>query len=72
MRTFGGDPGCVNWIYQFRTSREAGDHTPYSAAVVIDMGLMGPEGLVVPKNETTTIESLHAHKNDWEMFLHRQ
>lgn len=65
-------PLCSNVTYTFTTSREAGDHTPYSVAIVIDMGLMGPKGLVVPKNETTTIESLQQHKKDWEMLLHRQ
>lgn len=31
--------------YQFKTARVAGDMTPYSIAVVIDMGTFGPEGV---------------------------
>ena len=31
--------------YSFRTSRVLGDGTPYSIAVTIDIGTMGPDGL---------------------------
>lgn len=31
--------------YQFKTARRAGDMTPYSVAVVVDMGTFGPLGL---------------------------
>jgi len=31
--------------YTFKTSRPAGDMTPYTIAVVVDLGTMGPEGL---------------------------
>jgi acid phosphatase type 7 len=30
--------------FTFKTSRAAGDGTPYSIAVVVDLGLMGPQG----------------------------
>jgi len=30
--------------FSFRTSRPAGDSTPYSIALVVDMGTFGPEG----------------------------
>jgi len=31
--------------FTFRTGRPAGDGTPYSVAVVVDLGTMGPQGL---------------------------
>lgn len=36
-------------IDTFRTGRLAGDHAPFTAAVVIDMGVFGKNGLTVQK-----------------------
>jgi hypothetical protein len=56
--------------YSFRTSRVPGDGTPYSVAVTIDMGTMGPEGLstsagkgvsannVLQPGDTNTVQSM--------------
>lgn len=69
--------------YSFRTSRSAGDGTPYSAAVIIDMGTMGPKGLttsagqtVNPNNilkpgENNTIQSLEKLISTYDFMLHR-
>lgn len=70
--------------YSFRTSRSAGDMTPYSAAVIIDMGTMGPRGLttsagqtVSPNNilkpgEQNTVESLEKALDTFDFMLHRK
>lgn len=70
--------------YTFRTSRSAGDMTPYSAAVIIDMGTMGPKGLttsagktVSPNNilrpgENNTVQSLEAALDTFDFMLHRK
>ncbi len=70
--------------YTFRTSRVPGDGTPYSVAVVVDMGTMGPKGLttsagqtVSPKNilrpgEKNTIQSLEAASCDYDFLLQRK
>jgi hypothetical protein len=69
--------------YKFKTSKPAGDFDPYSIAVVVDMGTMGPEGLytsagkgVSPNNilapgENNTIQSLTAAVHDFEFLWHR-
>ena len=69
--------------FSFRTSRPAGDTTPYSIALVVDMGTFGPEGLsttagtgVSPNNilkpgETNTIQSITSVLDDIEFLLHR-
>ncbi|OAA61350.1 metallo-phosphoesterase [Cordyceps fumosorosea ARSEF 2679] len=68
--------------YTFRTSRPAGDMTPYSAAVIIDMGTMGPRGLttsagqtVSPNNilkpgEQNTVQSLENALDTYDLLLH--
>ncbi|KAJ5601594.1 metallo-phosphoesterase [Penicillium lagena] len=68
--------------FSFRTSRSPGDMTPYSVAVVIDMGTMGHNGLttsagqgVNPNNilrpgEQNTIQSLDAVKDDYEFIFY--
>jgi hypothetical protein len=68
--------------YRFKTSKRAGDMTPYSIAVVVDMGTMGPEGLytsagkgVSPNNilapgEINTIQSLTAAVDQFEFLWH--
>ncbi|ODQ76018.1 hypothetical protein LIPSTDRAFT_1422 [Lipomyces starkeyi NRRL Y-11557] len=40
--------------YSFTTSRPAGDGTPYSIAVVVDLGTMGPQGLTTYAASTTS------------------
>ncbi|KAJ8098545.1 Metallo-dependent phosphatase-like protein [Lipomyces tetrasporus] len=40
--------------YSFTTSRPAGDGTPYSIAVVVDLGAMGPQGLTTYAASTTS------------------
>ncbi|KDQ59171.1 hypothetical protein JAAARDRAFT_68699 [Jaapia argillacea MUCL 33604] len=66
-------------ILSFRTGRVAGDKTPYSIAVVVDLGLIGPQGLStsvgngaanpLKPGETTTIESL-LDNGDWDFLWH--
>lgn len=70
--------------FSFRTSRSAGDGQPYSAAVIIDMGTMGPKGLttsagqtVSPNNilkpgDNNTIQSLEAVIDEFDFILHRE
>lgn len=69
--------------YSFKTGRHAGDGTSFSAAVVVDLGTMGPQGLtttagkgVSPNNtlmvgETNTIESLTQQVNTFDLLWHR-
>ena len=70
--------------YKFRTSRPAGDGTPYSVAVVVDMGTMGPQGLTTsagkgvaatnllgPKDKNT-IQSLTSALDSYEFLWHRK
>jgi hypothetical protein len=75
--------GEVAGPFTFKTSKVAGDSTPYSIAVVVDMGTMGPEGLttsagkgVSPNNilkpgEINTIRSLSAAVDQFEFLWHR-
>jgi len=68
-------------IFSFTTPREKGDHTPFKAAVVVDLGLIGPDGLSttvgkgaanpLQPGEITTIQSLQQH-NDFDFLWHRQ
>jgi acid phosphatase type 7 len=70
--------------YSFKTSLPAGIATPFSVAVVIDMGTFGPEGLstsagtgVAPNNilkpgEANTIQSLVSELDDFEFLWHRK
>jgi hypothetical protein len=68
-------------IYSFRTARQKGDHTPYTTAVVVDLGLIGPQGLstsvgvgaanpLLP-GEVNTIQSLQ-QDNNWDFLWHRE
>jgi hypothetical protein len=69
--------------YSFRTSRVPGDGTPYSIAVTIDMGTMGPDGLsttagkvVSPKNvlgpnDNNTVQSLTAVVDSYDFLWQR-
>ena len=70
--------------YKFRTSRPAGDGTPYSVAVVVDMGTMGPQGLttsagkgvastnVLTPQDENTIQSLTSVLDSYEFLWHRE
>ena len=70
--------------YTFKTSRVIGDGTPYSIAVVIDLGTMGARGLtttagkaisknnILAVNETNTIESLTSVLDEFEFLWHRE
>jgi hypothetical protein len=70
--------------YSFRTSRAAGNTTPYSMAIVIDLGTMGPKGLttsagqsVNPSNilqpgQNNTMQSMEAVLDDIDFVLHRK
>lgn len=69
--------------YTFKTSRQVGDATPYSVAVVVDLGTMGPQGLtttagakvaktnVLGPNDNNTIQSLTAVLDSYEFLWHR-
>lgn len=69
--------------YSFKTSRPAGDGESYTAAVVVDLGTMGSQGLtttagkgVSPNNtlavgETNTIESMTQLVNTFDFLWHR-
>lgn len=66
--------------YTFRTSREAGDKTPFSVAYVADLGTMGPDGLTthvgtgaanpLQPGETNTIQSLADFQSDYDFVWH--
>lgn len=68
--------------YSFKTSRVRGDHTPYSVAVAIDMGVMGPDGLTtrvgkgaahpLGPNDNNTMQSLQAQGADTDFLWHRE
>jgi hypothetical protein len=69
--------------YSFRTSRLPGDGTPYSVAVSIDMGTMGPDGLsttagkgvspnnVLGPNDNNTVQSLTAVVDSYDFLWQR-
>jgi hypothetical protein len=69
--------------FTFKTSRIAGDTTPYSIAVVVDMGAMGSEGLtttagtgtapqdILMPGEQNTIQSLTALVETYDFVIHR-
>lgn len=68
--------------FNFTTSRAAGDSTPFSVAVVVDLGTMGSQGLtthagngvastnILSANETNTIQSLAAHNTEFDFVWH--
>ena len=66
--------------YSFRTSREAGDHTPFVAAVVVDLGAMGSYGLTthtgegaggaLEPGERNTIQALRSTQHEWDFLWH--
>ncbi|KAK3116128.1 hypothetical protein LTR53_003801 [Teratosphaeriaceae sp. CCFEE 6253] len=66
--------------YTFTTPRATGDHTPFVAAVVVDLGTMGRDGLTnftgtgaanpLAPGERNTIQSLQDHQHEFEFLLH--
>ncbi|KAH8691669.1 Metallo-dependent phosphatase-like protein [Talaromyces proteolyticus] len=66
--------------YTFKTSRPIGDETPYSVAVVVDMGLMGKDGLSTSvgkgaanplgPGDKNTQQSLQAQGADTDFLWH--
>lgn len=68
--------------YSFKTSRVSGDQTPYSVAVAIDMGVMGPDGLTyttgnggghpLKPGDNNTLQSLQAQGADTDFLWHRE
>ena len=71
---------CNGPINSFTTARCAGDFTPYSAAVVVDLGAMGQYGLSknmpsdidnpIPSGDLNTIQRLAAQMDDYEFIAH--
>jgi hypothetical protein len=67
-----------NTVYNFTTAKIAGDFTPYTAAVVVDMGTFGDLGLSdhVPvahgltAGEITTVQRLALDANLYDHILH--
>jgi hypothetical protein len=67
--------------YTFRTSRRAGDETPYSIAVAVDMGLIGKDGLSthvgngaanpLAPGDNTTQQSLQVQGANTDFLWHR-
>ena len=65
----------------FKTSRAAGDGMPYSIAVVVDLGLIGPEGLTthvgtgsknpLGPNDQNTVQSILKDGADEAFLWHR-
>lgn len=70
----------VTQPHSFRTSRVKGDHKPFKAAVVVDLGTMGGYGLTthvgdgaanpLERGEKTTIQSLGEYISDWDFLWH--
>ncbi|KAK9364689.1 Metallo-dependent phosphatase-like protein [Lipomyces kononenkoae] len=62
--------------YTFTTSREAGDNTPFTVAVAIDLGVMGTTGLSatsanpITVNQTNTIQSLVRYLDGFDFLWH--
>jgi len=71
-------------IGSFKTARAAGDHTPFTMAGLVDMGVFGPDGLSTRQmsftgkaitnqlnpGDHTTIQSLAAIASQYEFILH--
>lgn len=69
-------------VFNFTTSREAGDNTPFSVAVVVDLGTMGSKGLttsagtgvastnILQPGEKNTIDSLEANIDNFDFLWH--
>ena len=73
-------PNCGSEVYTFTTSRRAGDDTPFSFAMIGDMGTFGPDGLSttvgkgaanpLKPGDLTTIQSLTAFKDKYDFIWH--
>lgn len=71
-------------VDSFKTARAAGDHTPYTIALVVDMGVFGPDGLSfqeetwlgVPIKDSltigdhTTIDDLYDTRDTFDFVVH--
>ncbi|KKK24806.1 hypothetical protein AOCH_005047, partial [Aspergillus ochraceoroseus] len=70
----------VTGPYSFKTSRHKGDHTPYSMAVVVDLGLIGADGLSttvgngaanpLKPGDNNTLQSLMSQGADTDFLWH--
>jgi hypothetical protein len=66
--------------FSFKTSRSAGDGTPYTVAMFADLGTMGPLGLttsvgkggdsMLEVGERNTIEALEAEASSFDFMWH--
>ena len=66
--------------YTFKTSRDAGDKTPYTIAYVADLGLMGPDGLTthvgtgaanpLGPHDKNTVQSLEQNVPQFDFLWH--
>ncbi|SPQ27132.1 ffa39850-3af5-4b87-92ed-066b155dde47 [Thermothielavioides terrestris] len=73
-------PACSNATYSFTTSRKAGKKTPFSFAMIGDMGTFGPDGLSttvgqgaanpLKPGDLTTIQSLTSYKDRYDFIWH--
>lgn len=73
-------PMFGNTTYSFATGRVAGDMTPYTAALIVDMGTFGALGLSthvgvgaqspLGLNEQTTIASMVENLSSYEFIMH--
>ncbi|OCK83642.1 Metallo-dependent phosphatase [Lepidopterella palustris CBS 459.81] len=73
-------PQCATTPSTFRTSRKRGDGKPYTFAVVVDLGTMGPDGLStttgkgaanpLKPGEINTIQSLAQYKSGFDFLWH--
>jgi hypothetical protein len=65
-------------ISSFRTARVPGDGTAFVAAAVVDLGLIGPDGLsetsknALAPGETSTVDSLIGQVPNFDLLLHRE
>ncbi|THZ14343.1 Metallo-dependent phosphatase [Aureobasidium pullulans] len=63
-------------ISSFRTARVPGDGTAFVAAAVVDLGLIGPDGLsetsknALAPGETSTVDSLIGQVPNFDLLLH--
>lgn len=67
-----------NSVASFRTARVPGDGTSFVVAAVVDLGLIGPDGLsetsqnALAPGETSTIDSLTGQLSNFDRLLHRK
>lgn len=64
-------------VHHFKTARVPGDGTSFVAAAVVDLGLIGPDGLsntsanALAPGETSTVDSLISQVSEFDLLLHR-